>query len=134
MSDIGLLRARSKVSAKTITEETEAYIKYKGAFSENYVVNELISAGWEPFFWRSGNEAEVDFIFEDSGEMIPVEVKAADNTQAKSYKMFCRKYGPRSGFKLSLKNIGVNNVEKTSTVSLPLYLVWNMARYINKER
>ncbi len=37
------------------------------------------------------------FIYESEGEMVPVEVKAADNTQAKSYKQFCKKYAPGIG-------------------------------------
>lgn len=130
MSDIGLLRAKSKVAAKTIIEETDTYIKYKGAFAENYVLNELRAVGKEPYFWRSGNTAKVDFIFEQDGEIIPVEVKSADNTQAKSYKQFCKKYEPRSGFKISQKNIAENICEKTKTISIPLYLGWNIDRYI----
>ncbi len=130
MSDIGLLRAKSRVSAKTIMEETDLYIRYKGAFAENYVLNELKSIGKEPYFWRSGNSAEVDFIFESDGDIIPVEVKAADNTQAKSYKQFCKKYSPRIGFKLSQKNIAQNPCEQTSTYSIPLYLGWNIDNYI----
>lgn len=131
MSDVGLLRAKSGVSAKTVMEETELYIKYKGAFAENYALNELIAAGREPYFWRSGNTAEVDFVFEDEGDLIPVEVKAADNTQAKSYKQFCKKYGPKLGFKLSRKNIADNICENTMTMNLPLYLSWNMKYYIS---
>lgn len=130
MSDIGLLRAKSKVAAKTIIVETDTYIKYKGAVAENYVLNELRAVGKEPYFWRSGNTAEVDFIFEQDGEIIPVEVKSADNTQAKSYKQFCKKYEPRSGFKISQKNIAENICEKTKTISIPLYLGWNIDRYI----
>ena len=130
MSDIGLLRAKSKVSAETILIESDMYIRYKGAFAENYVLNELISTGKEPFFWRSGNSAEVDFVFESKGEMVPVEVKAADNTQAKSYKQFCQKYSPGVGVKLSEKNIAKNLCVDTITYSIPLYLGWNIDNYI----
>lgn len=129
MSDIGLLRAKSGLSPETIINETEAYIRYKGAFAENYVLNELLSIGKEPYFWRSGNTAEVDFIYEDKSYMIPVEVKSADNTQAKSYKQFCRKYEPEIGFKLSEKNIAENMREQTRTISLPLYMNWAIDNY-----
>ena len=130
MADVGLLRARSKVSPDTILNETDHYIRYKGAFAENYVLNELISAGKTPYFWRSGNTAEIDFMYEADGEVIPVEVKSADNTQAKSYKQFCRKYHPKYGLKLSRKNIAENLCEGTVTYSIPLYLAWNIDRYI----
>lgn len=130
MSDVGLLRAKSKVSVNTILEESDLYIRYKGAFAENYVLNELKSIGKAPFFWRSGNTAEVDFIYEEEGEIVPVEVKAADNTQAKSYKQFCKKYQPKKGLKLSRKNIAENLCESTTTFNIPLYLEWNIDRYI----
>ena len=130
MSDVGLLRAKSGVSPQTIMNESDLFIRYKGAFAENYVLNELKALGKKPFFWRSGNSAEVDFIFESEGEIVPVEVKAADNTQAKSYKQFCKKYAPRTGFKLSEKNIAQNLCEDTATYSIPLYLGWNIDRYL----
>lgn len=132
MSDVGLLRTKSGVSAKTILEEGGAYDRFKGAFAENYVLTELLAAGKEPYFWRSGNTAEVDFIFENDGEIIPVEVKSADNTQAKSFRLFCKKIEPRIGFKLSLKNITENPCEKTIMINLPLYLGWNIDPYIKK--
>ena len=132
MCDIGLLRTKSRVSAQTILNESDLYIRYKGAFAENYVLNELISIGKKPFFWRSGNSAEVDFVYESEGEIVPVEVKAADNTQAKSYKQFCQKYSPKVGVKLSEKNIAQNPCGGTDTYSIPLYLGWNIDRYVGK--
>ena len=131
MSDIGLLRTKSRIPADTILNDSDMYIRYKGAFAENYVLNELIAVGKEPFFWRSGNSAEVDFVYESKGEIVPVEVKAADNTQAKSYKQFCRKYSPKAGVKLSAKNIAQNFCEDTFTYSIPLYLGWDIDRYVD---
>lgn len=126
MSDIGLLRAKSGLSPETILNETETYKRYKGAFAENYVLNELTALRKEPYFWRSGNTAEVDFIYEDHELIIPVEVKAADNTQAKSYKEYCKIYKPTVGFKISTKNIAENDCEGTKTISLPAYMVWRL--------
>ena len=60
--------------------------------TENYVLNELLCMQKNPYFWRSGNSAELDFLFENDGKVVPVEVKAATNTQAKSYKQFCKKF------------------------------------------
>lgn len=124
MSDIGLLRVRSGIAPETIVEEGELYKRYKGAFVENYVLNELIVNAIEPYFWRSGNTAEVDFIYEHKGKIVPVEVKSADNTRAKSYTQFCKRYNPVIGYKLSGKNIAENMCEKTKTFSIPLYMTW----------
>ena len=126
MADCGLLCRRLGLGYKDFSEETGTIKTYKGAVVENYVMNELICLGKTPYFWRSGNTAELDFLFEDDRGIVPVEVKAATNTQAKSYKLFCRKYSPGRGYKLPLKNLAVNDCEGTPTTSLPLYLAWKI--------
>lgn len=129
MADSGLLCRRLGLSYKNILEENTALSTFKGAITENYVLQELIVQNKVPYFWRSGNTAELDFIFEEDGNVIPVEVKAATNTQAKSFKQFCKKYQSKTGFKLSLKNIAENDCEGTNAVNLPLYLLWNISLY-----
>ena len=129
MADSGLLCRRLGLSYKNILEENTALSTFKGAITENYVLQELIVQNKVPYFWRSGNTAELDFLFEEDGNVIPVEVKAATNTQAKSFKQFCKKYQNKTGFKLSLKNIAENDCEGTNVVSLPLYVLWNISLY-----
>ena len=58
----------------------------------------------------------------------------ADNVQAKSYKLFCKRYSPADGFKISMKNIGQNITENTNTTNLPLYLLWELEHYIKGNR
>ena len=130
MSDVGLLRRKSGVSHKTIMEDSELYRNFKGAFTENYVLNELLSLGIHPYFWRSGNTAELDFLFEYEDKIIPVEAKAEQHTRAKSYRQFCSKYEPKIGFKFSMKNVGENEVEATKTYSVPLYMIWRLKEYL----
>jgi len=126
MSDIGLLSRRLGLKITDYLSEEDTLKASKGAITENYVINELINQNKVPYYWKSGNTAEVDFIYENDGGVVPLEVKAATNTQAKSYKQFCKKYGSRKGFKVSLKNIAANMVSETDTISLPLYLLWNI--------
>lgn len=94
MADVGLLRRKSGVSHKTIMEDSDLYKNFKGAFTENFVLTELKTLGIVPYFWRSGNTAELDFLFEYEDRIIPVEAKADIHTRAKSYRQFCKKYGP----------------------------------------
>lgn len=129
MADVGLLCRKLGLSYKNILDDSDSLKTFKGAITENFVLNELILQNQNPYFWKSGNTAELDFLFEKDGNIFPVEVKAATNTQAKSYKQFCKKYNPKIGFKLSLKNIAKNTCENTQTISLPLYLIWNLERY-----
>lgn len=130
MSDIGLLSRMLGLSIYSFMDENNGLKTSKGAIVENYAMNELICMNKTPYFWKSGNTAELDFIFEKDENVVPLEIKSATNTQAKSYKQFCKKYNPKVGCKSSLKNIATNYVEDTNTISLPLYLIWNIDYYI----
>ena len=131
LSDVGLLRKKSVVSYRTILEDSDLYKNFKGAFTENFVLTELVKQKIHPYFWRSGNTAELDFLFEYEDQIIPVEAKAEIHTRAKSYSQYCKKYSPRIGFKFSMKNVGNHIVERTTTYSVPLYLIWLVKKYID---
>ena len=73
-------------------------------------------------------------IFEDAiNRIIPMEAKSADNTRAKSFITYCRKYKPALGFRVSLKNVGENQRDATHEISLPLYLLWKIGNYTQIE-
>ena len=122
LSDVGLLRCQACLSPETILQENQLYNSFKGALTENYVLLELLKQNLEPYFWRSGNTAELDFLIANQETIIPIEAKAEIHTRAKSYQCFCKQYKPEIGFKISMKNIAVNDVVETVTYSLPLYL------------
>ena len=130
MSDVGLLRVKSGIDASAILEETPLYATFKGAFTENFVMNELVKQGLHPYFWRSENKAELDFLIEIKNELMPIEVKAEEHTKAKSYGVFCKRFSPKKGFVLSQKNIAVTNDGQTETLHLPLYLCEKMRMFI----
>ena len=132
LSDVGLLRRKAGVYYKMILEGDANYIRFKGALAENYVHNELRLLGFTPYFWRSGNTAELDFLIEEKGRMIPIEVKSAENTKAKSFRLFCRTYSVPLGFRVSMKNLGINEEGSTAAVSLPLYLLPLFPRFIHE--
>ena len=70
---------------------------------------------------------------EDSlNRIMPLEVKSADNTRAKSLATYCRQYKPELAFKVSAKNIGDNQKGDTHEISLPLYLLWRLPVYIGQ--
>ena len=132
-ADLGLLRRNAGVGYRTVLTEPEGYASFKGAFTENYCMTELTTLGIRPYYWRSGNSAEVDFLLEDSlNRIMPLEVKSADNTRAKSLATYCRQYKPELAFKVSAKNIGDNQKGDTHEISLPLYLLWRLPVYIGQ--
>ncbi len=132
MSDVGLLFRRVKLSMKALMEKSQNTRNFRGSLIENFVLNELLVKGFQPYYWTSGNTAELDFLVEFNSQVIPIEAKANINTQAKSYRQFINKYESLVGFKFSLKNIGYNPDEKTHNNSLPLAFVWRIEEYLSK--
>ena len=90
--DIGILGSMSGLSPKVILDYD--YGSYKGYFAENFVAQELIGHGRDGLFGWQEHTAEVEFLIEDDGAAIPLEVKSGSVTKAKSLKMFSEKYKP----------------------------------------
>lgn len=134
MSDVGLLRRKSKLNYRTILEGDQSFIHFKGALTGNYVMTQFIAMGINCYFWRTKSDAEVDFITDYEGILIPIEVKSADNTKAKSLNNFCKKYNPEIAVKTSLKNIGDSWIDKTHNWSIPLYCIFRIKDYILNEK
>ena len=126
------MRQKAGVYYRDIIERFDSYTPFKGSLAENYVFEELISNDLPTWFYRSDNNAEVDVLTQYMGMMIPIEVKSADNTMAKSYRNFCETYKPKIGFKMSLKNTGITQIGDTTSVSLPLYLSGRIKDYIKE--
>ena len=131
MADVGLLRRKSNINHRTILQGDAAYIHFKGALTENYVMTELKCMGIESYFWRTKANAEIDFLTDYEGALLPIEVKAAENTKAKSLHLFCSRYRPDVAIKTSLKNIGDNMDGDTHVWSIPLYAIFRLKEYIS---
>ena len=134
MSDVGLLRRKSNLNYRTILEGDSNFVHFKGALTENYVMTQLISMSINCYFWRTKSEAEVDFITDYEGLLIPIEVKSADNTKAKSLNVFCKRHDPEIAFRTSLKNVGESWIGKTHNWSIPLYCIFRIKDYILHEK
>jgi len=118
LSDVGLLAAQYQIPEAAYLSSFSAFDKIKGSLAENYVMNTLISSGYEPFYWESEGKAEIDFVIQDrNGNVTPVEVKSSENVKAKSLKVFCERYKPAMVYRVSAKNFGFENGIK----SVPLY-------------
>ena len=120
VSDVGLLCAKKNVIADNILYKSIDLDDFKGGMTENYVCNQLISSGYPCYYWMSERGAEIDFIIEHEGNPIPIEVKSAENTKAKSLNMYINQYKPYYAVKISTKNFGFDNGKK----SIPLYAVF----------
>lgn len=117
VSDMGLLCAKKDLAANDILYMVEDIDDFKGGMAENYVNTQLTSNGYRTYYWTSERGAEIDFVIQRDGKLIPIEVKSADNTRAKSLKVYMETYKPDYAIKLSAKNFGFEDGKKT----VPLY-------------
>lgn len=115
VSDIGILRVLSKLSINEILLDKNKL--YKGILAENYVAEVLYSKYRELYYWGLGSQYEVDFLINQDGDIIPVEVKASDNVSSKSLNYYMNRYKPKYAIRISSKNFGFSNNIK----SIPLY-------------
>ena len=120
VSDVGLLCAKKDIVAEDILYLSEELDDFKGGMVENYVCNQLISNGYQAFYWLSDRGAEVDFVIQRGRDIVPIEVKSADNTRAKSLGVYIKAYHPAYAVKTAVKNFGFENGIKT----IPLYAVF----------
>ncbi len=90
--DTGLLGALGNLSPKTILDYD--YGSYKGYFAENFAAQEFQSTDNRPLYYWRERTAEVEFIRESVGKIVPIEIKSGWVTQAKSLKVFAEKYNP----------------------------------------
>ena len=117
VSDLGLLCAKKDLAANDILYMVEELNDFKGGMTENYVNVQLTINGYNTYYWQSARGAEVDFIIQREGQLIPIEVKAADNTRAKSLQLYMNTYKPAYAIKLSAKNFAFEDDKKI----VPLY-------------
>jgi len=119
LADSGLLRTKFRLAATTVLQGDRLFTEFKGILTENYVLQSLVRQyGNDIFYWTSGNQAEVEFLFQHSGLIIPVEAKSALSTKSKSLSEYRKKYQPEFSLRFSLKNVEKND----DLLNLPLYL------------
>ncbi len=122
VSDVGLLCAKKEVIPEDILYLSNELDDFKGSMAENYICSQLTANGYTSYYWTSNREAEVDFVIQREGKIIPVEVKSADNTKAKSLGVYIAAYKPEYAVKFSTKNFSFENGKKT----VPLYAAFCM--------
>lgn len=126
LSDVGLLRKMVGVPAGAILNKLDEYREFKGAMTENFFLQEWMQRhDAVPFYWTSGNTAEVDFILQHGVFTIPVEVKSERNAKAKSLAEYRKKYSPAVSVKTSMNNVVYGDVRH-----IPLYLLWQLEKYL----
>lgn len=126
--DVGLLRRLSLLAPSAFGEGNRLFTEFKGALSENYVLQALINQfEAAPRYWSMDNPRyEVDFLIQRENDIIPVEVKSEDNVESKSLKKFKEKFGDKIKLRVrfSLNNLKMDD----DLLNIPLF----MADYADK--
>jgi len=117
VSDVGLLCAKKDITAEDILYLSKDLDDFKGGMTENYICCQLTANHYKSYYWSSARGAEIDFVIQREGNIIPIEVKSAENVKAKSLSVFIESYKPAYAIKFSTKNFGFENNRKT----VPLY-------------
>jgi len=119
LSDVGLLRKLSGLHFDTVRNPNLLFTEFKGAFSENFILQSLIPQfDTSLYYWSSGNIAETDFVLQNKNTIIPVEVKAEKNIKSKSLISYANKYNPKIKIRYSLRNFGLDK----DLLNIPLFM------------
>ena len=122
--DVGLLGAMSELEAESILQGNDIFIEFKGALSEQYVLQQLISdTEYTPYYYGTEKATfEQDFLIQKGKNIIPIEVKAETNIHSQSLRAYCDKYHPERAVRFSaLKYMNQEWME-----NIPLYAVCNL--------
>ena len=130
MTDVGLLRRLSLLAPSAFGEGNRLFSEFKGALSENYVLQSLHSQFEAlPRYWSSDNpKYEVDFLIQRENDIFPVEVKAESNLESRSLKKYKEKYHDKTKLRIrfSLDNLKLND----DMLNIPMFLADQADRLI----
>jgi len=129
LADTGLLAAMGEIDSKTLLEGNVLFSEFKGALTEQFVLQELLSAGvFSIYYWSAERStAEVDFVIQYNNIVVPVEVKAEENLQSKSLKSYHQKYNPQLSLRFSMSDYR----RQDWMINVPLYAVGKLSRILD---
>ena len=121
LSDVGLMGAMSNIPIQSLLEGNVLFSDFKGALTELYVLQQLKEkASLSIYYWSADNSrGEIDFLVQDEERIIPIEVKAEENLQAKSLRVFVERNQGLKGVRLSMSPYR----EQDWLANYPLYSV-----------
>lgn len=126
--DVGLLRSQSRLSYRAFTEGDRLFKEFKGALSENFVMQSLIRLyGANPHYWAN-DKYEVDFVVQSDNDIIPIEVKSGKSVSSPSILEYKKMYEGETPFivRYSLKNLTLDG----NVLNIPLFMIDETKRLI----
>lgn len=127
--DVGLLNAMGNIELKTLLEGNTIFTEFKGAVTEQFVLQQLAcNKLFDIYYWSADKStAELDFVIQYKNTVVPIEVKAEENLQAKSLKVFYQKYNTPLTVRTSMSDYR----KESWLTNIPLYLMNCLQNEIN---
>lgn len=121
MNDIGLMCALGDLTAEIILSGNELFKEFKGTISEQFVLQQLLVKGYRPYYWAPENsQAEIDFLIQRENQIVPIEVKSAENLKSRSLRSYYDKYQPSLCIRTSLADFKAQDWMQ----NIPLYFLY----------
>ncbi len=127
LNDVGLLRKMTDLDSKIVIEGNKLFEEFKGALTENYVIQTLSSIGLQPYYFTFDNRYEIDFMLQHKNNIVPIEVKSSENINNTSLKVYNEKYNPKIRIRFSMRNLNKDN----NLINIPLFMVEYIDKIIN---
>lgn len=124
LNDVGLLRKMAELDSNVVIEGNKIFTEFKGALTENYILQMLLTTGLKTNYFSFDNKYEIDYILQNKNEIIPIEVKANEVTHNTSLNVYNTNYEPRTRIRFSMKNLQKDG----NLINIPLF----MAEYLEK--
>jgi len=128
--DCGLFGMLADAPANQVLTSNNVFKEYKGAFTEQYVFQQLAALDIRPYYWSNdGTPAEIDFVIQDENRVVPIEVKAEENVRAKSMSEYIKNHpdDQLKGVRISMRGY----VDQNWMENIPLYAI---SKYILNRR
>jgi predicted AAA+ superfamily ATPase len=114
VNDVGLLTSKTNLLSRFIAGELN------NGLTENIVIQSLTANGFNLYYRESKDSSAFNLLFENNGNIIPIEFKAGFKAKSRSLTLFCNKYNIKSSIRISTSQFGFEN----NIRSVPLYAVW----------
>ena len=126
LNDVGLLRRMTDLDSRVVIEGNRVFKEFKGALTENYVLQMLLSSGIKVNYFTFDNKYEIDYIMQYKNTIIPIEVKADENINSVSLKHYNEIYNPKIRIRFSMRNLKKDD----NLVNIPLFMVEYIEKFL----
>ena len=128
MVDVGLLAALSELDKQSIIDGNSIFTEFKGALTEQFVMQEIKACSDYSLFWFSGEKStfETDFLIQNGKDVLPIEVKAEENLKSKSLRTYYDKFQPVYAIRTSMSGLK----KQDWMINIPLWAIGSINRHV----